>query len=204
MPLKSRAIRLNEARTFCASLQHLPGRVPAPRATGGMQLLANAIPEERPCSDDISCTHSSALRRRSAFRCAFPARPMSRFQGNVAEIRLGQMAAQRTQNDAVRKLGETLRQDHSVALQRANRIAESMPVEAPAEPSAGSKRKHDSLAKLSGRKFRRRLCTTNGRRPRGIDRDISRPHAERRRCDCQLGQGIAARARGPSRNGPGA
>ena len=74
-------------------------------------------------------------------------------QGNLAEIRIGQIAAQRTQNDAIRKLGETLRQDHSVALQRAKRIAEAMHVDVPTEPSADAKRKYEELAKLSGSNF---------------------------------------------------
>jgi len=74
-------------------------------------------------------------------------------QGNLAEVRIGQLAAQRTQSDAIRRFGETIRQDHSVALQRTKRIAESMNVAAPTELSADAKRRYDDLVKLSGSYF---------------------------------------------------
>ena len=72
---------------------------------------------------------------------------------NLAEVQMGQLAAQRTQSDAVRMFGEALRQDHSDALQRTKRIAEAMKVAAPTQPSADARRKYAALAKLSGRDF---------------------------------------------------
>jgi putative membrane protein len=74
-------------------------------------------------------------------------------QENIAEVQVGQLAAQRTQSDAVRMFGEMLRQDHSDALQRTRKIAEAMKVDAPTQPSADAKRKYLALTRLSGRDF---------------------------------------------------
>jgi putative membrane protein len=74
-------------------------------------------------------------------------------EDNLAEVQLGQLAAQRTQSDAVRMFGETLWQDHADALQRARKIAEAMNVDAPAQPSADARRKYAALTKLAGRDF---------------------------------------------------
>lgn len=74
-------------------------------------------------------------------------------QGNLAEVRLGELALQRAENPNVRKFGETLRQDHSAALKRATNVAKSLKVEAPTEPSGEANRLYDGLAQLSGGQF---------------------------------------------------
>ena len=56
-------------------------------------------------------------------------------QGNLAEVQLGELAAQRSENDAVRKFGETLRTEHQAALKRTTNVAKSLQVEPPTEPS---------------------------------------------------------------------
>jgi putative membrane protein len=74
-------------------------------------------------------------------------------EGNLAEVRLGELALQRAEDPEVRKFGETLRQDHSAALKRATNIAKSLKVEAPTEPSGEANRHYDGLAQLSGSQF---------------------------------------------------
>jgi putative membrane protein len=74
-------------------------------------------------------------------------------QDNLAEVQVGQLAAQRTQSDAVRMFGEALRRDHADALQRTRKIAEAMKVDAPTQPSADARRKYAALTRLSGRDF---------------------------------------------------
>jgi putative membrane protein len=74
-------------------------------------------------------------------------------QGNLAEVRLGELASQRAENPEVRKYGETLRQDHTAALRRATNIAKSLKVEPPTEPTGDANRHYDGLAQLSGGQF---------------------------------------------------
>ena len=74
-------------------------------------------------------------------------------QGNIAEVRLGELAAQRAENEAVRKYGETLRVDHQAALKRATNLAKSLEVEAPTEPTTEAKGFYEGLAQLSGAQF---------------------------------------------------
>jgi putative membrane protein len=74
-------------------------------------------------------------------------------EGNLAEVRLGELALQRAEDPEVRKFGETLRQDHTAALKRASNIAKSLKVEAPTEPTNEANRHYDGLAQLSGGQF---------------------------------------------------
>lgn len=74
-------------------------------------------------------------------------------EGNLAEVRLGELALQRAEDPEVRKFGETLRQDHTAALKRASNIAKSLQVEAPTEPTSEANRHYDGLAQLSGGQF---------------------------------------------------
>lgn len=74
-------------------------------------------------------------------------------QSNIAEVQLGELAAQRAEMDAVRKFGETLRVDHQALLQRATNLAKSLKVEAPTEPSVEARGIYKGLAQLSGSEF---------------------------------------------------
>ena len=74
-------------------------------------------------------------------------------QSNLAEVQLGELAAQRAETDTVRKFGETLRMDHQAALKRAANLAKSLKVEAPAEPSTETREIVDGLSQLSGSEF---------------------------------------------------
>lgn len=74
-------------------------------------------------------------------------------QGNIAEVQLGELAAQRAENPDVRKFAETLRQDHHATLQRARAVAKSLQVEPPAEPTKEARGAYDGIAQLSGSQF---------------------------------------------------
>jgi putative membrane protein len=74
-------------------------------------------------------------------------------QSNLAEVQLGELAAQRAEAEAARKFGETLRTDHQAALQRATNLAKSLKVEAPTEPSIEARGIYDGLSQLSGAQF---------------------------------------------------
>lgn len=74
-------------------------------------------------------------------------------QGNLAEIKAGQLAEQKGATEGVRQFGEVLVQDHSKANQKAMTAAASMGVTPPAEPNAKQQAEYERLASLSGRKF---------------------------------------------------
>jgi putative membrane protein len=74
-------------------------------------------------------------------------------RGNLAEVRLGELAAQRAESEAVRKFGETVRVDHHAALYRATNLAKSLNVDPPAEPTTEAEGFYHGLAQLSGAEF---------------------------------------------------
>jgi putative membrane protein len=74
-------------------------------------------------------------------------------QGNLAEVRLGELATQRAESETVRKFGETVRVDHHAALHRATNLAKSLKVDPPAEPTTEAEGFYHSLAQLSGPEF---------------------------------------------------
>lgn len=74
-------------------------------------------------------------------------------QGNLAEVRLGELAAQRAQSADVRKFGETLRTDHQAALLRTTNLAKSLKVEPPTDPTTEERGFYEGLSQLSGSEF---------------------------------------------------
>lgn len=74
-------------------------------------------------------------------------------EGNLAEIKVGQLAQQKGATDGVRQFGSVLEQDHSKANQEAMTAASSMGVAPPAEPSSKEQMEYQKLASLSGTKF---------------------------------------------------
>ena len=83
-------------------------------------------------------------------------------QGDLAEVRLGELAAQRAQDEDVRRFAEILRTDHRAALQRATDLAKSMQVE-PADGAAdGGKRVLRRPVAALGQPIRRCLRESHG------------------------------------------
>ena len=74
-------------------------------------------------------------------------------EGNLAEIKLGQLAQQKGASDGVRHLGTVLEQDHSTANSQAMTAASSMGVTPPSEPNAKEQAQYQHLAALSGSRF---------------------------------------------------
>jgi putative membrane protein len=74
-------------------------------------------------------------------------------EGNLAEIKVGQLAQQKGASDGVRRFGTVLEQDHSTANQQAMTAASSMGVTPPAAPSRKEQAEYRHLASLSGSKF---------------------------------------------------
>jgi len=73
--------------------------------------------------------------------------------GNLAEIKVGELAQQKGATEGVRHFGTVLEQDHSKANQQAMTAASSMGVTPPAQPSPKEQAEYQRLASLSGKKF---------------------------------------------------
>ena len=71
-------------------------------------------------------------------------------RGNVAEVKLGQLAAERGQSQQVREYGDMLRKDHTQSLQKASNLANEIGVPASSELTAQQQKQFESLQKLSG------------------------------------------------------
>lgn len=74
-------------------------------------------------------------------------------QGNIAEVRLGELAVQRADSDAVRKYADTIRVDHQATLMRATNLAKSLKIEAPTEPTTDAEGFYRGLSQLTGAQF---------------------------------------------------
>ena len=78
-------------------------------------------------------------------------------RGDVAEVKMGELAQQRGTSEGVREFGKMLVEDHSSAMKKTAELAKDLNVIPPAQPSAEQMQKHDALARLSGAEFDRQF-----------------------------------------------
>jgi putative membrane protein len=74
-------------------------------------------------------------------------------EGDLAEVRMGQLAQQKGQSNEARQFGKMLEQDHSQHLQKAKTTAQQMGLSIPVEPNAKQKTMYEQLSKTSGAQF---------------------------------------------------
>jgi putative membrane protein len=74
-------------------------------------------------------------------------------EGNVAEVKLGELAQRKGGSNDVKSFGRTLVADHSKARDQSEALAKSLKMSLPTEPSAEAKHAYDRLAKLNGAAF---------------------------------------------------
>jgi putative membrane protein len=80
-------------------------------------------------------------------------------RGNIAEVKMGELAEQRGKSKAVREFGETLVTDHTTGLQKTSALAKALGVTPPTEPSADAIKQHEAMSKLSGEEFDRAFAS---------------------------------------------
>jgi putative membrane protein len=83
---------------------------------------------------------------------------MDAIRGNMAEVKIGQLAESHGDSDAARDLGKMLANDHSKGLQKTMSLARSKNITVPTDVTAEQKQTYDKLAKLSGPSFDRELA----------------------------------------------
>lgn len=79
-------------------------------------------------------------------------------QGDMAEVKMGQLAQEKGQSQAVKQFGQTLQNDHSANLQKAQQLAQSMGVTPPSQTLSKDQAVYDRLNKLSGAQFDRQFA----------------------------------------------
>ncbi len=80
-------------------------------------------------------------------------------QGGMAEVRLGQLAADKGASDAVKNFGSRMVADHTLLNNQMKPIADSMGVRLPKEISKEDQAEFDKLSALSGDEFDREYIT---------------------------------------------
>jgi putative membrane protein len=79
----------------------------------------------------------------------------SAIQGDIAEIDIGKLAQEKSQNEAVKQYGAMLVKDHSEHKAKAEEVASQLGVQPPTGSSVGSKATYAKLKVLSGTTFDR-------------------------------------------------
>lgn len=74
-------------------------------------------------------------------------------QGDMAEVKMGQLAQQKGGDDKVKQFGQTLESDHSENLDKAKSLAQEIGMTPPKSVNAEQKATYDKLNKLSGQQF---------------------------------------------------
>ncbi len=76
-------------------------------------------------------------------------------EGNLAEVKLGELAQQRAASDSVKEFGKRMATDHQKAYDELSQVASQKGVAMPTALDRGHQRRYDKLAKLSGADFDR-------------------------------------------------
>lgn len=74
-------------------------------------------------------------------------------QGNLAEVRMGELAQKNGSSEAVKSFGRMLVEDHGKAANESTAIAKKMSLEVPKEPNTEQKAMADKMAKMQGADF---------------------------------------------------
>jgi putative membrane protein len=76
-------------------------------------------------------------------------------QGDLAEVKMGELAQQKGQSDRVKAYGETLVKDHGDHSKKLQQLGQQMNMTLPGDPSSKQKSDYDRLSKMSGAQFDR-------------------------------------------------
>ena len=79
-------------------------------------------------------------------------------RGDLAEVKMGELAEQKGQSEGIRDFAEMLIDDHSKAKEKTSDLAKELGVTPPTQPTAEQMQKHDALARLSGAEFERQFA----------------------------------------------
>lgn len=81
-------------------------------------------------------------------------------QGNLAEVKVGQLAQQKGASQGVKDFGAALVSDHQAANQMAMQVAQQMNITPPEKPGIKQTAVYNKLARLSGEQFDREFVNS--------------------------------------------
>jgi putative membrane protein len=79
-------------------------------------------------------------------------------QGDMAEVKMGQLAQEKGGSDQVKQFGQTLASDHQENLDKAKSLAQKIGMTPPDSVNAEQKATYNKMSKLSGREFDREFA----------------------------------------------
>lgn len=74
-------------------------------------------------------------------------------RGNIAEVKMGELAQKKGASEGVKSFGKMLASDHGKARDKTMKLAKTLNVTAPTEPSSEAKAVYDKLERLNGFAF---------------------------------------------------
>jgi putative membrane protein len=80
-------------------------------------------------------------------------------EGGMAEVQLGQLAAQKSQSDDVKQFGQKMVTDHTQMGDQMKPVAEQLGIKPPSEPSKKDRKEMQKLQGLTGQDFDREYIT---------------------------------------------
>lgn len=80
-------------------------------------------------------------------------------EGNLAEVKVGELAQQKASSQGVKDFGATLAKDHGMANEKAQKVAQTLGVAPPNAPSMMQKMMYKELSARSGRSFDEHFVT---------------------------------------------
>jgi putative membrane protein len=78
---------------------------------------------------------------------------MAAIQGDLSEVKMGQLAQQKGQSAETKQYGRMLERDHGAHLEKLTALAQQLGVTPPTEPTAKQKATYDELGKASPSNF---------------------------------------------------
>jgi putative membrane protein len=93
-------------------------------------------------------------------------------EGNMAEIQMGQLALEKSQDDQVKQFAQRMVDDHGKMLDQMKPVAEQMGVKVPAGPSKGQMKSMDKMKALSGDAFDQAYIKDMVKDHKGDDNDF--------------------------------
>lgn len=125
---------------------------PADRAPGGTANPAGTTAAQQSANRDLGTASPMARANNASDDHAFIEKMA---QAGIAEVKLGQLAAERASNAQVKQFGRRMASDHQKANNELKQVATKMAVQLPAETDAKHQQLYDRLSKLKGAEFDR-------------------------------------------------
>lgn len=116
-------------------------------------VVCSAVSAQDPTSQSDPATPSQSEDRSSKSTTSDQSFLKEAAAGGLAEVELGQLAAEKASNPEVKKFAERMMTDHGKANDQLKEIAAQKGIELPTEPSAKHKATKERLSKLSGDEF---------------------------------------------------